>query len=390
MTIQTTDTRNASLEDLVAVLRDQDGRKHDVVAPASALRFRDGQLVVKGADKELTEDGVTDVDGIYRPTRHFDAQIADRLGIPGRYMHDLRGRRVDLLDGNVNGWLHGRTRVAGGERQVIVEPDQRTFLVRTLRGADGEQGIARAILSDRYGIIDNLDALTAALDGVRAAGVKVDITGCDLTDDRMYIRINAPEVTALAPELLAGYRSPFSNQRGDDLPVVSAGLHIGNSETGGGAFTITPRLIVRVCTNGMTVTRDAVRAVHLGGRLDAGVVRWTEDTERKQLALITSKTCDAVATFLDVDYMRGVIADTTEQAARPVPATTAVQSVGKALKFSAEVIDGVLDHFIRGGQTTAGGVFQAVTSYAQLVRDPEAAHELEASAFRALEVAAAL
>ena len=42
------DARNASLADLAALLRDQQARKVDVVAPASAIRARAGQLVVSG------------------------------------------------------------------------------------------------------------------------------------------------------------------------------------------------------------------------------------------------------------------------------------------------------------------------------------------------------
>lgn len=52
--------------------------------------------------------------------------------------------------------------------------------------------MARAFLSDRYSVIDNLDVLTATLDGVRQAGVDVSIDRCDLTDRRMYVRIIAP------------------------------------------------------------------------------------------------------------------------------------------------------------------------------------------------------
>ena len=58
--------------------------------------------------------------------------------------------------------------------------------------------------------------------------------------------------------------------------MVFAGFVITNSETGCGAFTLTPRLVVQVCRNGMTITRDAIRAVHLGERLDEGVVTWSE------------------------------------------------------------------------------------------------------------------
>jgi hypothetical protein len=50
----------------------------------------------------------------------------------------------------------------------------------------------------------------------------------------------------------------------------------------------------------------------------------------------------------------------------------------------------MLDHFIRAGQTTAGGVLQAVTSYAQTVADPEQAYALESTALSALDLAATL
>ena len=57
--------------------------------------------------------------------------------------------------------------------------------------------------------------------------------------------------------------------------------------------------MVQVCRNGLTITRDAMRAVHLGERLDEGVVTWSGNTQDKTLALITAKTTDAVTTFLD-------------------------------------------------------------------------------------------
>ena len=120
----------------------------------------------------------------------------------------------------------------------------------------------------------------------------------------MYVRVVCEQVRVLAPALLAGYRSPFTGASGADNPVVFAGFVITNSETGCGAFTLTPRLVVQVCRNGMTITRDAMRAVHLGERLDEGVVTWSGNTQDKTLALITAKTTDAVATFLDPRYVR--------------------------------------------------------------------------------------
>jgi hypothetical protein len=54
------------------------------------------------------------------------------------------------------------------------------------------------------------------------------------------------------------------------------------------------------------------------------------------------------------------------------------------LRFTDEEAAGVLDHFIRGGQVTAGGVMQAVTSFSQTVPNADRAYELEALGMEAL------
>jgi hypothetical protein len=97
-------------------------------------------------------------------------------------------------------------------------------------------------------------------------------------------------------------------------------------------------------------------------------------------------TSDAVRTFLDTGYVQRVVDEVTEQAVTPVR-SDAVQEVTKRLRFTEDEAAGVLDHFIRGGQTTAGGVMQAVTSFSQTVRDVERAYEMEAMGLDALALA---
>jgi hypothetical protein len=283
-------------------------------------------------------------------------------------------------------------------------------MLRLFKGDDGSEGIARAMLSDTYKRMDNLDVLTAALQGVRDADAQIEVEGCDLTERNMLVRIVAPNVTAAMPQLLDGYRSPFNDEHiaqqrralanGRDLaaregqgysdgePIVWAGLVLRNSETGGGAFTITPRISVRVCRNGLTITQDVMRSVHLGAKLDEGVVRWSDDTQSKLLQLVTAKARDAVATFLVVDYLTKIAERIDEQAGRSIDgnASEVVENVGKALAFTQQQTQGVLDHFIRGGQPTAGGVVNAITSYAQLVADADDAASMEAAALRALDL----
>lgn len=397
-----TTARNATLQDLAAILQDQHGRKVDIVAPAAAIRSVNGLIVVAGAEEILDETGVTVTDGTYRPTAIFDGHAAEKLGIPIRYLRRMREERPDLYDANVNGWLHGNDPTANSARAAA--PDDRSFMLRAFRGEDGI-GVARAMLSDRYGIIDDIDVLTASLAGIQQAGVPVEVIGCDLTESRMYVQIACPAIEVLAPALLAGYRSPFlggqepwNTPEGrahgwlapDERPVVFAGFGLSNSEVGGGAFTITPRIIVKACRNGLTFTKDAVRAIHVGGRLDDGVVRWSRDTQEKQLAVITAKARDAVAAFLDPAYVARKVAGLEAAAAVPVrDAVATVERVGKDLAFSERQTAGILDFFVRGGQLTAGGVMQAVTAYAQTMPDADDAYETEAKAMRALELVAA-
>ena len=62
-------------------------------------------------------------------------------------------------------------------RDVLAEPDARNFLVRCFRGDPGQPGVARALLSDSYKVMDNFDLLLAVLDGVTQAGVRWTSTG---------------------------------------------------------------------------------------------------------------------------------------------------------------------------------------------------------------------
>ena len=86
----------------------------------------------------------------------------DRLeasAFPGTYLRKLREHKPALCDANVNGWLDG---------------DDRRFLLRCSAWRNGA-GVARAFLSDGYKIIDSLDVLLAALDGVRQSGFAVQV-----------------------------------------------------------------------------------------------------------------------------------------------------------------------------------------------------------------------
>jgi hypothetical protein len=395
------ETRNATLQDLAKLLQDQQSSKVDMIVPMSNLVSQNGVITVLGS--AVFDDGQK-----FNPTAIADGHLATKLDIPVQYLRRLRNERIDMYDANINGFTQGF-----GE---VVDPDTRSVMLRTFNNLDGDAGVLRALLSDRYGIIDNFDVLTAALSGIRDSGAEIDVVACDLTETRMTVKIIAPEIMVHAPKLLEGYRNPFGDggvydhsngtknfwgkgklpekwqkKYGVNSDGVCAGLIITNSETGGGSFSIAPYFTMLICTNGAMFTQDAFRKIHVGGKLAEGTIKWSEETERKSLELVTLQARDAVTTFLDPTYVEMKIDDLTESASKKIanPAE-AIEVIAKQLAFTQTQRDGILDFFIKGGQVTAGGVMQAVTSYAQTIDNADVAYDLETQAIRALELAAAL
>ncbi|MFI1917206.1 hypothetical protein [Nocardia sp. NPDC020380] len=61
-----------------------------------------------------------------------------------------------------------------------------------------------------------------------------------------------------------------------------------------------------------------------------------------------------------------------------------MEVLAKRLGFSETERGGILSHFIAGGQLTAAGVANAVTSYSQTVADPDRANTLDGLAVHAM------
>ena len=359
---------------IVGRLQDVQQARFDLIAPQSALSAGAKRVAIDLSEPVLTDSGVIPAGPLFAGwTRTAWRNLAERLRIPGSYLDRLVADGFGALAGT------NITRLAAA--------DARKALFRLLACDDGM--VLAAVLSDRYFAIDNVDVLTAVATGMAQADqsladAEVD---ADWTNDRFRMRITVPQVGLAAADLLADYRWPFSYRPergihdpadGSMPPVMWAGIEVANSETGGGALTVVPRIVVQICRNGMTRPMDLVRNVHLGARLEQGAVTWSTETYKNALNLVTSQVADCTRQFVSVEYLSKVADEM--RAAKGVQVespSAAVQVVQQRLGFSDDETKSVMDAFMRGGDTTVLGLGQAVTAAAQTVDDGDRQSEIE-------------
>lgn len=390
--------RKSDLGQIGDLLQSQRLRTVDLTTQGSRLWIASGNLIVQGVEPltEITDDGTITIDpnGTYAFGDIGIESLSARIDVPSAFLKDIRKKgELDLFDTVVGYRLTG---MLNGEPSAYTQPDGRVHTLRLLKAdnsADNDvDGMVRAVLGGRYMALDNLDMLMAVMEGMFDAGItpnkmKVET---DLTESRMVIKVWVPDLYALAPDVFQGYRSPFSGQGVDEMPRVFAGLVASNSEVGRGRWSIGPRIVFQACNNGTNITKDAFGKSHVGEQLaDNGVIRWSQATQLANLKLITEKTKDAVRTFLNVDYLRGWLAEKTAVAATELnesPETTVTRVTRHTGHTSAK--SSILAMYMQGGQFTAGGVMQAYTAAAQIATSGDVAFDLENQAVSAMEWAA--
>ena len=291
-------------------------------------------------------------------TKHAMSQWASKFGVPPRYIKELADKDSDhVLNDlsievmNVHNKLHAKDILVRG---ILGDPDILGF----------NAGDCRAILSPSYGFIENYDVLTAVFEGLRIAREKHNISfepgQASISDTNMRARINMPQLQMVADELLKNYRSPWSGVSGTDNPIVFVGIDIRNSEVGAGSFTLAPVIVMQVCDNGMTLTKDIFRKVHLGSASDSGMI--SSRTMQAHMNLITSQTIDKVVEIGTPEFLQAKVEE-LQGLKRPVAAKKVQDYLTQA--FSEEHANAIFDDFIAGGDISAFGVAQAITSVSQ-------------------------
>lgn len=344
-----------NIRELAERVHAQQDTKLDYVADTRRVGFHEVEIVgsdgASASDFELTIDGINDDGSAFGITGIAHEQIGTRLGIPKKYYERMRGDAPSLLKRNVDHWFQN-------------DPEKRMF--RTL------DGNVRAVLSDRYRRLDNVDLIEYVLPELfKVDGLEFFVTS--LTPERMFIRATLPR---LRGEIRVG-------------DFVQAGVEISNSEVGRGSLTVSPWVLRLDCLNGMT-SKVAIRKYHAGRRVEEtedvlGIYR--DETLAQDDKAFFMKAADmARAALSGVTFGRIVeqLKATTlgERIAEPV---AAVEVLAKRLDLTEGEGQTVLSFLRADGDMSQWGAINALTETAKQATTFNRLAELEEKAGELVE-----
>ena len=203
------------LESFYSTLKAQDANKVDVVKAESAIRLKDSATLLDGTP--LTKSGMNSL-------RLF-------TDIPSSMISFMEERGYnDELVKFVNDELNRREREWSNKGK-----EAREFRVRTRHDDDGNT-VARAIVSERYGVIDNLEAMEMIIDALPSKDAIKDALASHLHNDGddMFGNLLLPDNIKSEPD--------------SDYGV---GIAFRNSEVRNSTFKVSPFLFRAICLNGM-------------------------------------------------------------------------------------------------------------------------------------------
>lgn len=319
------------LSEVLVELQRQQEAKRDYISPSSSLSLRpDGRTLTMGEQ----EFGTTDL---------FHRQMGSALNIPAKYYDMMRIQKPELLAENVNAWMSTR--------------DQ-SYMVRTM------DEFARALLSDRYRRIDNMEVAGAVLP--LFAGVPgMNVMSCEVTASKLYLKVVDTRREAVCV--------------GD---AVQFGVMVSNSEVGLGAVSVQPLVYTLRCTNGMVVNSLGERKTHVGRAakgLEDGYGIYSDETMEAEDQAFLLKLRDVATAAFDEARQQMIIGRLEEAAGAKITGkvTEVVELTGREYGLNQGEQEGVLKYLIEGGDLSLYGLSNAVTRYSQDVDSYDRATALE-------------
>lgn len=331
-----------NLQEVLVELDRQNKAKQDFISPAQGMRLReDGrtfELNHLTTDRQMTFD----------TTSLFHRQVASALGIPAKYYDLMQSQKPELLAENVNAWFADRTS---------------SYMVRSMDYGSGQ--VARALLSERYRRIDNMEIATSVLP-LFAGNDQYEVMSCEVTENRLYLKV-------------VNHRMEVEVRKGD---IVQAGVMISNSEVGLGAVSIQPLVYRLVCTNGMVVNDMGERRHHVGRQAKAvedSFTLYSDETMEAEDKAFLLKLRDTTMAAIDEARFAQVVGCLQESMAVPITGKVqdVVQLTSQSYGINADEQEGILKYLIAGGDLSLYGLSNAVTRASQDVASYDRATTLE-------------
>ena len=330
-----------TLPEVLTELQRQNTAKQDFIGPAQSFR-----LEPDGSTFGITHL-TTGQQEVFGTTDLFHRQVGSALGIPAKYYDMMKKQKPDLLAENVNAWFSDR--------------DQ-SYMIRSMDYGFGR--VARALLSDRYRRIDNLEIASAVLP-LFAGQEGMEVMSCEVTENRLYLKV----VNHRLEKACVGDR-------------VQAGVLISNSEVGLGAVTVQPLVYTLACTNGMVVSSLGERKTHVGRAakaLEDSFFLYSDETMEAEDKAFMLKLRDTTMAAIEEARFAQIVGKLEESAGAKI--TGRVQDVieltGKAYDLNQFEQDNILNYLIQGGDLSLYGLSNAITRTSQDVESYDRATTLE-------------
>jgi len=288
-------------------------------------------------------------------------QICSKLNIPFKYAERLFGKYPDILAHDIN---------------ALFSREPKKIMVRTLGDT------VRAVLSNRYRIIDNFDvaaAIMPIITGLLGDTWQNCVRSCDVTENKMYIKIVHPSLRAEIPPPAGAVMGQGHTIFTD---MVQAAIVLTNSEVGLGSLSISPSVYTQRCTNLAVFKGDKYTKYHVGREHTvhediSDVI--SDETRSLEDAATISKVRDVARAALDGTTFQKQVAKLTEARSDKIEQSPvdAVERLADSKGLNQDEADEILKNLIEGADLSRYGLHAAVTRTAESIENYDRSSELE-------------
>ena len=221
-----------TFDEFMTELQEKSNQQHDFTIPMNQLQ------------KSTTEDGTPQL------------VIEQNGGVPtqklGMNKHSF-GQLYAQLDYNFkNAQVHQNKAPKEFDEltNALLRDNDSQRMIRTYETPDSYEhnGMARAIVSEKFKRFDNIDLIQAISEPIKNSPAQFNVMNYDVSDTRFGIRFCSPIQTQSDVSAVGDH--------------MSSGLAVGNSEVGKGSTSVAALAVTLACLNGMQVD-EKFRSSHI-------------------------------------------------------------------------------------------------------------------------------